>query len=728
MGRLVFVSTELYPYTAGGVGRVLFNMLRAMSDVDRARVTVVLVDRPVDVVLFASTFPGARLTGVDSAQDADRLKEGRRHPPRWAYTNTIWHWLSAAVYRALAALAEEGESIDYVEFPDWGALGFCTLQERRFSGFLDGATISVRLHSSHAALMHAEPRAISLDDLNVSDLERKCLRDCDLIVTQLDPISAIMRELFGFSKDEWDPRVIRHAPPVLLDHHALAYKSVAASNDQSIIFTSKMQRIKRPDLVARGVAGFMRRRKEYTGEVILGAHSNDEAYDAQVQKLIPRDLAPRFRFMPKMQSIERETVIAASTVVVPSGFESFCLAAYEASLLGARVILNGANPAFGDGTPWHDGVNCFKFDGTSIGLTAALERSFDYSLALQAVEVLQDSWPWEAVIGAARRWQPLQEQPLVSIVVPHYNLGAHVMETLDNVVEQTWQNIEIVLVDDASTDTHSTLVVDALARASDPRLKVVRLVGNAGLPAARNIAIRHAEGKYVLTLDADDLIDPSFVARGVQALENNPSFDIVVTPAAYFMDGELSPLGGGGSKENADYAVFSGEAMLAGVLENRFSTATALFRKTALERFLYDEHLNCYEDWSLYMRMCDAGLRFIVTTDVFFFYRKRGNSMVHAPRDAHRRHIDYLDLIRTSAPAALRARSLNFALGLHAPAMGSVQTTVPPELQCNNAQEQQVVFASLKMSRWLARRSPFVLHIVMAVSRRLWRGYRNAFR
>ena len=668
MAALVFVSTELSPYTAGGVGRVLHNMLRAMDQSDRSRTTVVLVDANVEASRFQVDFPGASLVSVDTRSEDGRHEDGRSHPPAWAYTDTPQHWRSAAVLRALQTLAKNTD-IAYLEFPDWGALGFCTLQERLFTGFLAETQIAVRLHSTHTVLLNMEAGSVSRQDLSLIDLERKCLRDCDTLIAQLPSVGESARKIHGFAPEEWAPRLRCHAPPVLLDHRSPVTSSVPAHSGQPIAFTSKLQRVKRADLFVRGVSAFARRRADYRGLFHLSAHSDDVAYESQVRHLIPPDQETRFQFWPKLSPLERESIIANSTVVVPSGYESFCLAAYEASLLGARVILNGANPAFDEQSPWVDSVNCFKFDGTASGLADALERSFTRDVPLQAVTLRQDPWPW-TVDFAAKHWTSSIAEPMVSVVVPHFNLGKHLPATLSSILESDYQNIEIVVVDDASTDEHSLNIIEALQRAEAPRLKMVRLDGNIGLAAVRNTGVRYAAGKYVLTLDADDLIDAGFIGKAVHALENNPAFDVVVTPAAYFVDGSEPMLRTG--KDAVDYAIFTGEAKVAGLLDNRFSTATAVFRTSALREFPYNEDLHCYEDWSLYMRMCEAGLRFIVTTDVFFHYRRRADSMVHKPRDAARMHAEYSDLLRTSAPAALRAGSSVLALGIASPFRGPV--------------------------------------------------------
>ena len=682
----------------------------------------------MEVDAFFSAFSQVQLVKVDTHIDQVGFAAGRQYPPAKAYSNTVFHWKSACVYRALAELGNN-QTIDYVEFPDRGGLAFCALQEHRLQGFLQATIFAVRLSVSYTMQMNVEARSIGMADLNLSDLERKCLRDCDVVVASCSAVGEATRNMFGFSCEEWDARLICHSPSVVLDFHVQAKVSTNASFGQPVVFSAGLDRVNRPDLFLRACVGFMRAEPRYSGTLIVVGEALDDVYAAQIRRLVPPMLAERTRFEPKLAQREREALYAGATVVFSSAFDADGMSPFEASLVGARVILNETNPAFGRDTPWIHGVNCLKFDGTSGGLGYVLALNFEGNDKLQVVSIPYTSWPWVASPRGSATWQPLVGEPLVSIVVPHFNLGTYLQETLKNLLEQNYQNIEVLVVDDASTDQHSVDIVDGVTRQADERLKVIRLSANVGLAAARNVGVRHATGRYVLTLDADDLIHPHFLLVGVAALENNRDFDIVVTPAGYFHDGE-APASPGASVSFSGYLVFTGEAVVAGLLENRFSTATALFRKSALERFPYDESLSCYEDWALFMKMCDAGLRVIVTTDIFFYYRKRAGSMVHAPRDALRMQIEYRDMLRSGAPDSVRQKSRHLLVGLASPAAGVSGSSGYDVLLKKLANgtfgprgefDDQVAFASLKVSRWLERTAPSMLRGGLGVARWAWR-------
>jgi glycosyltransferase involved in cell wall biosynthesis len=252
--------------------------------------------------------------------------------------------------------------------------------------------------------------------------------------------------------------------------------------------------------------------------------------------------------------------------------------------------------------------------------------------------------PWESIASSeAEPAMAVAALPLVSVLVPHHNLGAYLEETITSALASDHANLEVVVVDDASTDAGSIEVVERLAASADSRIRVVRSRQNLGLAATRNLALAHARGTYALTLDADDLIDPRFISIAAKALGRNPEVSFVVPQTAYFDDVP------GADPARAPWSqcmTFVGEARASGLLQNRFSTATIMGRVEAFRSLVYDETLSAYEDWDLYMRAVMARRRFIVTNAVHFHYRRRASSMIHS--DAALRHIGlyYHDIVR----------------------------------------------------------------------------------
>lgn len=628
MKHLAFVTMDFYPLTTGEVGRVIHNMLVAMPSSDRARTVVILLGEALDLALARASFPDVRFEGLD---DVAEVLDSDRYPPKNAYRHTTeWHWRSVCVLRKLLKLEREGLAFDYIEFPDYCGLGFAATQEKLFMGAFSQATLAIRLHGTEGLNLSAEAHPTDRNTLVLYDIERKAMRDCDRVIAPSMPVANHYLSFYGFDLSEWATRVVLHSLPVPVDNAGVA-KSCAVSSDMPLLFLSNLQRAKAPDVFVRACVGFMRLCPEFAGEVHFLSQEKNLEVGVYVEKLIPSDLAHRFKVhdLPFPQT-QFEQLVSQGVSVFPSRCESFCLEAFEASLLGGAVLVNGVNPAFSELTPWRDAENCIKFDGTVDSLVVALQRLFREGMELTPISPPSDIFPWQAVappVESTRLSESDAEAPLVSVIIPNFNLGDYLQSTLSSVAASSYQNIEIIVCDDASTDIKTIELLVSLERDFKNRsLTIVRASYNRGLAGARNLAIREARGKYVLTVDADDLISPDFIAKAVGALERNPDYSIVVPQTAFFSQERSEvPIK---QSDCLDFFVFHGEAFACGFFENRFSTATVLARLTVFQELKYREDLRALEDWDFYLRASIAGKRFIVTNELHFFYRKREGSMI----------------------------------------------------------------------------------------------------
>jgi len=105
--------------------------------------------------------------------------------------------------------------------------------------------------------------------------------------------------------------------------------------------------------------------------------------------------------------------------------------------------------------------------------------------------------------------------PTVSVIVPCYNQGIYLDEAIQSVLGQTYQDFEIIIVDDGSDDGLTGLTNDLLRDYRRKRTRVIR-TENRGVVSARNTAISHARGKYILPLDADDRIGSEYLEKAVK--------------------------------------------------------------------------------------------------------------------------------------------------------------------------------------------------------------------
>ncbi|MEZ2309412.1 glycosyltransferase [Paraburkholderia sp. RCC_158] len=650
-GLVVFVTRELFPFTGGGIGRVIANILDLpefssnVSNADRQCAAVVFLGDGLDPSVFHSRFPAALFVDASTNTYVEIDENRFRYPPASQYTTHALHGESVRAMQALKRLERDRGPLRYVEFPDWGATAFASVQEKRLGLAFDETILAIRLHTSDSMLNATEQRAVDHSSLVLYDLERKSLADCDLVIGQVPASARAMQSFFDFGNAEWIPRLVINPPPVKLDHVRSAEVSIVPQSDTPIVFSSKVQRIKRPDVFVRGASDFLRGNPGYTGTVRVVAAAPDKEYLREIQRLVPEDLANRFEFLNESTPESRAQLISRSVCVFPGTFESFCLAAYEASRSGAFCLLNETNPAYSAGSPWKDGVNCAKFDGTSSGLVRALSDVFRRGHSVEIVTVHSDIAPWRILrpIGRAEASSP-QDWPLVSVLIPHFNLGSYIERTIESALASDYPNVEVIVVDDASTDAASVATIRELMSRKDARIRVVAQSSNRGLAATRNIAVQHARGEFSLTLDADDLIDARFIGIAALALSRDPKLSFVVPQTAYF-DSLADPMSQHCSGLRC--MTFVGEARASGIFQNKFATATIMARTSELRALRYDESLSAYEDWDMYMRATMSGRRFVVTNALHFYYRHRRDSMIHGEEAAAKISLFYHDLMRT---------------------------------------------------------------------------------
>lgn len=205
-----------------------------------------------------------------------------------------------------------------------------------------------------------------------------------------------------------------------------------------------------------------------------------------------------------------------------------------------------------------------------------------------------------------------RQRPLVSIVIPAYRAATFIRETLDSVFAQTYPNLEVILVNDGSPDTAQ---LEAAIRSYGDRLIYIRQE-NGGPAAARNTAIRAAQGKYIACLDSDDLYLPWHVTNLVQLLEEHP-LDLVYSDSYIVRDGLR--IGRAFEKQPQSLPV-TFEKLLT---EECAVTTSAVVgsRQAMIEAGLFDEKYRRCEDFDLWVRMSYRGSRIDILPEVGVVHR-----------------------------------------------------------------------------------------------------------
>lgn len=183
------------------------------------------------------------------------------------------------------------------------------------------------------------------------------------------------------------------------------------------------------------------------------------------------------------------------------------------------------------------------------------------------------------------------ENPLVNVIIPVWNGEKTILRAVNSIIEQTYLNVEILIVNDASTDNTKT-ILDSL---KEPRVRIINLDKNIGRSAARNLAIDRAKGEYVAMLDADDWSYQDRIKEQV-AYINKYNVSLCGT-WAYLVDSS-------GNKSEWRQPTTTEEIRKTILRSNTFIHSTVMAKKTVLEEFGgYNENIKWAEDYDLYLKI-----------------------------------------------------------------------------------------------------------------------------
>ena len=215
----------------------------------------------------------------------------------------------------------------------------------------------------------------------------------------------------------------------------------------------------------------------------------------------------------------------------------------------------------------------------------------------------------------------MNRKTLISVVIPAYNRADRIGRALDSVREQTYENWEVIVVDDASTDDTAE-VVQRHAEV-DPRIRLIRHETNRRAQAARNTAIRASKGEWIAFLDSDDWLLPESLALRLEAaLRENVS----VVHSEYYIITDNAPMQPKGVRPLCGY-VYPQLLQCQGP-----GFPALLVKKTALERIgMLDETIRRFQEWETSIRLARY-FNFAFVSEPTFVYDCRGDDTMTKAR------------------------------------------------------------------------------------------------
>ncbi|MGG7566658.1 glycosyltransferase [Rhodovulum sp. DZ06] len=343
---------------------------------------------------------------------------------------------------------------------------------------------------------------------------------------------------------------------------------------------------------------------------------------------------------------------------------------------------------------------------------AVLAQKAELVEELQARNAPRRLFPF--IAGPARDVRPLRERGAegrLSVVIPFYNMGKYIDETLVSVLCADWPEIEVVLVDDGSTDPAS---LDALARIEReaenwPPGRTLQLLRgpNRGVAAARNRGAEAASGALMALLDADDVVQPDYYRRAVAVLEGYDNLAFVGCWNEDFRDesGETIRVWSTWNPEPPSQLIFN--------MTN--CQGLVYWRAAFLEAGRHDPSLRMFlDDWESVISLMAAGLRGAMLPAPLFRYRIRDASIFRSKRGLWEvnyekiaaKHADYFNRFGAEIAAFLNANGPNENYHIPGHASGHRPGDVPAAAEppwVRQAREHRIMGVMAFMSNFFVK-------------------------
>ncbi len=614
---IVLCSRELRPFGGGGIGTYVAAAARTLAPV--ADVTILTLGR------YRERYHELSAVG-DPSVDYGRASVAFVPEPQdlGEFYSEI-HVYSQHVLERLGELFG-ARGPDLIEFSDYLGEGFAATQARRGGDrFLEHTQIVVRIHTTDEigqVLNGYLPQ--TFDQRATRELERRALRDADVLVHAGGDIRGTYERYYG-----------NPLPPAARIPYPMTWPERVAPAPRHdgplrLLCVGRMERRK-------GVQDLIEALTSFTADwrlTLVGADTPTAPHRRSLRRTLELQAAgdPRIAFADAVAREELPALMREhDAVVLPSRWECWPYVALEALAAAVPVVatpVGGLREIVAPGvTGWlAPGVGADALRDVLAPLVADPSRARverDAGAVRRHLAALADPDAFRAAYLRLAGGRPARvatsrspdETPLVSVVIPYYRMHRYVEETVRSVFDQTYPRIEVIVVNDGSFEPDD-VVLATLARRYPIR---VLSQSNRGLSGARNFGIAQTRGRYVLPLDADNVLEPTFVERCVALLEHDDALAYVTSWSRYMAE-DGTPYRGG-YRPIGNWSTLVEERNVAG-------DATALLRRGVLHRHCYSEDLTSYEDWALYRELHRAGRHGHVIPEMLWRYRVREDSML----------------------------------------------------------------------------------------------------
>lgn len=599
----------------------------------RRRMASLLASRHEVTLIHSGGIERRRWTAPDSGV-RELFAEPTSQQERTAFCGQD-HRLSAAVLNTIERHYEDGGP-DYVEVPDYRAHGLVPMQARRAGHPLLRETLfSVQLCSS-AELLFLHDRTFGHPERRLlADLEREQFRLADRIVWRGGDTLDLYRRYYPFEL----PKAVRIRAPYTRPAEPPRAERRGTDGPLRILCVGRLQRFKGALDLAEACLRLPRDDWELT---MIGRDTPTAPTGQSVRQAIEAmfDGDPRLSIEGPLDydGLQRRWV-DHDLLVVPSRFEVWSNVTVEAMRAGLPVL---ATPVGGPAelvvpgiTGWHtDDLGPRALGRSLLALLedrdeiervrcsgAIYERFLEFSDPEPILDAYEHLFEETRPARRSRQRQGAGSEPLVTGVVPYHRAADYVGDAVESLLAQSHRNLEVLVVNDGSFEEPDA-ILDELA--TDPRVRVVTQL-NGGESAARNLGARLARGEYVAMLDADNMLEPDFVARALEIFAREPGLAYVSCWLRFVApDGSPNP-------DVAGYAPL-GNRVARDDLDNWDGDTVAVLPRRIFTELGYgfEPASGIQSDWELYRWLGEDGRFGTVIPDWLVRYRVLGESLMRA--------------------------------------------------------------------------------------------------
>ena len=216
-------------------------------------------------------------------------------------------------------------------------------------------------------------------------------------------------------------------------------------------------------------------------------------------------------------------------------------------------------------------------------------------------------------------------EELVSVVMPVYNRETTIVDALESIILQTYSNIEIIIIDDGSTDR----TLQIMEQYSDVRVKIIKLAHTGNIAFVRNVGLKHAKGDYILIMDSDDVCYYNRIERQLKEFHENPGIDILATRVEFI---EEYPSDRKEILSNIYNNSFDKKRFIEVMLNDYccICNSSVMMKRTAVDTLHgYDEEFSICEDYNMWIESLIQGLNIKVLPAITLKRRLHSDSVTH---------------------------------------------------------------------------------------------------